>query len=56
MNIYQFLTGLVLVVLIVFCITQILLPILDQRPMFPLFRPRRRKLEAQIVKSNEVGL
>lgn len=35
------------------CITQIIWPVLTQRPMFPLLRNKRRAAEAAVTQHNE---
>jgi len=42
-----------LVVLLVFGITQVIVPLLQRRPLFPLFRARRAALEGEIVELEE---
>jgi len=41
------------VLLLAFGITQVILPLIQKRPLFPLFRARRVELETEIVELNE---
>lgn len=52
MNIFRFLEILTFLVLFAGLITQVIVPMLTGRPVFPLFR-KRAKLEAKIVDLNE---
>lgn len=44
--------ALILLVLFVVGLTQVILPILNSRPIFPIFR-KRAKLESRVVDLNE---
>lgn len=52
MNILYFIEALTFLVVLVACVTQVILPILAGRPMFPMFR-KRAKLEEKIVAMGE---
>lgn len=53
MNIFRFLEILAVLVLAAGLITQVIMPILNGRPVFPMFRKTRTKLEAKLVDANE---